>query len=271
MAFSTPLLIVFSIVLIVLAVLRYLDQSEKRKVDGVVIGLVVASILIHVIPLEKLTAVKGVGIEISLEKPEIKAAINTLNTEQIKNKELRRELERLNKDLSVIRGSRVLWIDNSPSAIVSAKRLFRALGVDVVTATSSQMADNALCIDKDFDLIITDTQRPGNSYKYNDGIPIHEGANYIAKLRDTGDDIVKRIPVIFYSAYDFDRLVAFTKPARSTEPTPEISSSINDLIVKVIKRLSNERRKPIIYANQKRPTPVEGDPLCQQSAPQPTE
>lgn len=158
----------------------------------------------------------------------------------------------------MLRGSRVLWIDNSPGVIVPARRLLRSLGVSIVPATSSETAEEILKRDKDFDLIVTDTQRPGSSYKFNNGVPIHEGVNFVVKLRQTGDEIVKRIPVIFFSAYDWERLVEFTRPARETQPEPEISNSINGLVVKAVKRIIMERSKPIVYKDLKIPTRVEG-------------
>ena len=78
------------------------------------------------------------------------------------------------------------------------------------------------------------------------------------KLRQTGDEIVKRIPVIFFSAYDWERLVEFTRSARETQPEPEISNSINGLLEKAVKRIIMERSKPIVYKDLKIPTRVEG-------------
>ncbi len=253
-------LAIFSVALIGLALARwyYMDKSVQH-IDLILIGLVVGAFVIHLIPFDKLTSIKAGGFEVSLEKPEIKAAIQTTNSDQIKNDELLSELELLNRELVAIPGSRVMWIDNSPSKIVSARRLLRALGVTIVPAISSDMADDIFKRDKDFDVIITETQRLGDSYKLNNGVPIHEGVNYIVKIRNDDDEAVRKLPVIFFSAYEWSRLVDYTRPARETIPEPLISNSINDLVVKVIKEIYTSRSKPIEYRNEKQPTPVEGD------------
>jgi CheY-like chemotaxis protein len=253
-------LVFLSIALIGLSVARwyYMDKTVQH-IDLVVIGLVVAAFVIHLIPFDKLTSIKAGGIEVSLEKPEIKAAIQTANSDQIKNDELLSELELLNRELAAIPGSRVMWIDDSPSKIVTARRLLRALGVTVVPATSSEMADEIFKRDKDFDLIITETQRLGDSYKFNNGVKIHEGVNYIVKIRNSNDEVISKLPVIFFSSYDWPLLVEYTRPARETLPEPQISNSINDLIVKVIKEIYSSRSKPIEYKNEKQPSKVEGE------------
>jgi CheY-like chemotaxis protein len=253
--------------MVALALWRY---KGTKSVDTTVIALVIAAVLIHLVPIQRITTFKGAGVEFSVEQPQVKGAIDALTPNQVQNEELRKDLERLRDDLPLVRGSRVLWIDNSPDVIVAARRLLRALGVEIVPAVSSEMADEILARDKDFDLIVTDTQRPGNSYKFNNGIEIHEGVNYLVKLRKTADPIVKQIPVIFFSAYDWDRLVMFTRPARETLPEPEITNSVNDLILKVVKRLAHERSRPLVYDDQKEPTPVEGNaqPRAPGDAPQ---
>ena len=260
MKYETVVLVVFSVALVCLALARwyYMDKSIQQ-IDLVLISLVVGAFVIHLIPFDKLTSIKAGGIEVSLEKPEIKAAIQTANSDQIKNDKLLSELELLNRELVAVTGSRVIWIDNSPSKIVSARRLLRALGVTVVPAISSEMAEEIFKKDKDFDLIITETQRPGDSYKLNNGVPIHEGVNFIVKIRNSDDEVVSKLPVVFFSAYSWPRLVEYTRPARETYPEPKITNSINDLIVKVIKEIYSSRSKPIEYRDEKQPTPVKGD------------
>lgn len=257
---ETVVLAIFSVALVGLALARwyYMDKSIQY-IDLVLIGLVVGAFIIHLLPFERLTSFKAGAFGFTLDKTEIKAAIQTANSDQIKNDELLRELELLNRELAAVPGSRVIWIDNSPSKIVTARRLLRALGVTVVPAISSDMADDIFKRDKDFDLIITETQRPGDSYKFNNGVAIHEGVNYIVKIRNGDDEVVKKLPVIFFSAYEWPRLVDYTRPARETIPEPLISNSINDFVVKVIKEIYSSRSRPIDYKNEKQPTPVEGD------------
>jgi CheY-like chemotaxis protein len=133
-----------------------------------------------------------------------------------------------------VKGGRILWIDDRPHNIIGERRLLRALGADVIITVSSDCAEEILNRDNDFDIIITDVQRVGESYKLNNGEPIHEGVNFIVKLRNFDDPIIKSIPVVFYAAYDWDRLIKFTKPARETKPIPKISNTIEDMLSKVI-------------------------------------
>ena len=48
----------------------------------------------------------------------------------------------------------MIWIDDKPYNILGARRMLRALNIDVTTATSSEMAQEILETDNDFDLII---------------------------------------------------------------------------------------------------------------------
>jgi CheY-like chemotaxis protein len=153
--------------------------------------------------------------------------------------------------------------------------LFRALGIEVVTADSSRLAEETLVRDNDFDLIISDVQRKGDSWKFvakqlkmNRGASsrevheIHEGTNFIVKLRNkeyaearfgTGS-VIRAIPVVFYAAYSWDKLTEFTRLARETYPEPELCNDIAMLATKALKTLSVVRSNPIVVESTKVPT-----------------
>ncbi len=159
---------------------------------------------------------------------------------------LRQRLEKLGDELLKIRGSRLLWIDDRPEKVLGERRLLRALGVMVQTAISSEDALVALRMDNDFDLIISDVQRIGETFKKTGGIPIHEGVNFVVYLRSHYSDLfVRNIPVVFYAAYDWPRLVQFTRPAMEHAPEPLISNSVEDFVVKVVRTLALSRTSPI--------------------------
>lgn len=206
----------------------------------------------------------------SLQQPETVAALDGIeNTnkaaseskkkgEEIELKQIRVELARVDLDslrnrlidlsheLAQIRGAKILWIDDNPESVLAERRLLRALGSTIVSANSSDSALGVLEVDTDFDLIITDVQRIGEFYKYNEGVRIHDGVNFIVYLRSKSKDpFVQRMPVVFYAAYDKDRLRKFTSPALKFSPEPEISNSAAELIPKVIKLLAVIRRLPI--------------------------
>jgi CheY-like chemotaxis protein len=247
--------LIFSALLLLLAGFRvaYYDTIGTHM-DAVFFGLVFLSFLIFFIPWERLSSFKAGGIEISLSKPEVQAAIRGLGLVQIDNKQLKRKLASIGDKLLSVQGGKVLWIDDKPHNLVGAKRLLRALGIQIVSATSTEMAESILSADNDFDMIITDVQRIGESYKLNDGVDIHEGVNFVVKLREHEDPVIKTLPVIFYAAYDWERLVEFTRPARELQPEAEIANSSTDFIPKVIERLAEVRMFPIVCSGDKIPT-----------------
>jgi hypothetical protein len=71
---------------------------------------------------------------------------------------------------------------------------------------------------------------------------------------------------VFYAAYDWNRLVEFTRPARELQPEPEISNAVADLIPKVIRQLADARTIPIRLAAVKTPTQPRVAPACHKSA-----
>lgn len=258
MNFNQYVKVALSIVVVVLAVVRlaYHDTLSTRM-DIVFFSLVLAVFLVWLIPWERLQSLSMGGFGITLNQQPIEAAINGLRLDDVTTyaaspDELRQRLLRMESEIQAVRGSRVLWIDDNPHKILGERRLLRALGVDVVLAESSESAERQLEKDNDFDLIITDVQRKGESYKLvENGIQIHEGVNFIVKLRkhklppSIDDPNIRKLPVIFYAAYDWDRLVKFTRPARELSPEPEITNSEVDLFPKIIRKLYEERTKPI--------------------------
>jgi CheY-like chemotaxis protein len=206
------------------------------------------------IPWDQLTSFKAAGVEITLQQPAIKAAMAGLGLDRVKDEQLRSELLRMGSELQLVHGSKVLWIDDKPHNLLGGRRLLRALGVTVVSVISSKAAEQVLASDNDFDLLITDVQRLGDTYKEVGGIDLHEGVNFIVKLRRNSDANIKNMPVIFYAAYDWERLVEFTRPAREVQPEPGISNSVLDFVPKVIRRLAEQRARQIVYSGEKEAT-----------------
>lgn len=75
-------LLLFSAALIGLALSRwyYMDKSVQY-IDLVLISLICGAFVIHLVPFDKLSSIKAAGIEVALEKPEVKAAINATNAD----------------------------------------------------------------------------------------------------------------------------------------------------------------------------------------------
>ena len=246
-----------SVILLGLAVVRWAFHDVAfERMDTVFLGLIMLAILVCLVPWENVKTFKAAGIELSLEQSSVKAAITRLGLGRIEDKHLREQLSRLGDEIQAVRGGRVLWIDDYPHKIVGERRLLRALGIQVVSAISSEMAEKVLDADNDFDLIISDVQRVGGSYLLTDGVDVHEGTNFVIKLREHPDPTIRVMPVVFYAAYPWDSLVKFTRPAREIQPEPEISNTVIDFVPKVVKQLARLRATPIEYSPKKDPTSV---------------
>lgn len=244
--------ILVPVVFLGLAVLRLVyHASLADKMDNLFFILVGIALMLLVVPIHQLKSFKAGGIEFSLDQPKVQAAIISLGLNRIQNEGLRVRLSLLQHQLEAIRGSRVLWIDDKPQKILAERRLLRALGVEVVPAISSESAQTILENDNDFDVIVTDIQRPGETYKETGGIRVHEGVNFIVKLRSGPDSAIATLPVVFFANYPWDKLLKFTKPARDTYPSPEITNAAIDFIPKTIKLLAESRSTPIIAADRK--------------------
>jgi CheY-like chemotaxis protein len=272
--------VVLSVVLLVFAITRfYYYEALSTRMDPVFLLLVFSVFLLWMLPWEQLwERLRGFsvgGVEISLQQPDVQAAISNISfdakrvkisgsSEMVRDRLLRR-LKSLEGELQTVRGGRVLWIDDNPHEILGERRLLRALGIDVTPASSSEEAEDILKKDNDFDLIITDVLRFGTSYKFVDkGKGQHEGVNFIVKLRAVAEDKrIRTLPVIFYGAYSWKQLFQHTSPTRELQlepkisesvPEPEISESAVDLIPMVITVISEERLNPILVSAKKKPT-----------------
>lgn len=260
--------------LVALALLRLLVPAAQG-IDATFLAMIVLALALLLVPWERvpwdrLGAFKAFGVEISLaEQPQVRGAVESLIDPKglAVSKELRTRLEDALQlvagDLDKIRGSRVLSIDDNPNTVLGERRLLRALGIEVVQATSSRRAEHLFREDAHFDLLITDVQRDGESYKELRQIgleasPIHEGANFVAAwLRRQPDQFISHLPVLFYAAYPWDALLDHTATARSTSPDSVVARSASsiimtdlcntpdDLVKKTVTMLAWVKRHPI--------------------------
>lgn len=246
-----------AVMLIALAIARIVWPGFASKTDAIFLMLVAVGVALLLVPLKSIKSLKAGGVELSLDAPQVQGAVASLNLNRVEDTKLRDRLNVLSYLLPVVAGSRLLWIDDRPEKIIGERRLLRALGVTIVPATSSNQAREILNADNDFDLIISDVQRSGETYKVTGGVDIHEGVNFIVWLRTHFEDpFVKEIPVIFYAAYDWSRLVEFTRPARETLPEPGISNSIGNLVRNVLLALADSRERTIKLPSEKTPTDI---------------
>lgn len=241
--------------LLAIAIARLVWEDFAGKTDAIFLGLVAASLVLVLVPLNAIRSLKAGGLELSLDAPHVQGAVASLSLPRIENAKLQKSLESLSHILPAVNGSRVLWIDDRPEKILGERRLLRALGVTVVSATSSDEARQIIGRDNDFDVIVTDVQRRGETYKMTGGVDIHEGTNFAVWLRTKYEDpYVRKIPIIFYAAYPWPSLVEFTRPARELHPEAEISNSITEFIPKLLRTIAHARETAIDIPSEKTPT-----------------
>jgi CheY-like chemotaxis protein len=253
-----------AIVLLGLGFARIILWSDfAPRMDATFLALVLLGLALLVFPLKTIKSLKAGGVELSLDAPPVQGAVASLNLDRIEDAKLRTKLQLISHVLPVITGSKLLWIDDRPENLTNERRLFRALGVTIIPAISSDQAREILRADRDFDLIVSDVQRTGGTHKITGGVAIHEGVNFIVWLRTKSgdefhDESVKQIPVVFYAAYDWPRLVEFTGPARAILPEPAISNSAADFVPKVLLALA-ESQTAIRLSDLKPRSPIERD------------
>lgn len=166
----------------------------SNKIDNTVLVLFVFSAVILIIPWDRLNLFKAAGIEVQLNEPQVKGAIMGMIDAQ--QKEIKELLISLSSKISESKDGRILWIDDKPHNIVGERRLFRALGIEVVTALPETIM-SILNQDNDFDLIISDIQ-----WRDENDEPTYGGMEKIKEIRDNYNDaVIRTLPVIFYTAY----------------------------------------------------------------------
>lgn len=247
---------IISAVVILLALLRlvFFDFASKRM-DSTFLLLLTIAVLIHVIPWDRLASFKAAGVEVVLDKPQIKGALESMGLNKIQNKQLWETLSQLLPDIERAKGSRILWIDDKPHEILGERRLLRALGIEVVTAKDSESAEKKLEEDNDFDLIISDMQRKGI---IGERETIYDGVYFIKELREAqANPVIKSLPVIFYTAYRPEQIETVkSQTVISSLPGIEFCNSIESLLIRTIKILSEVRSNPITVTSKKKPTPA---------------
>src|ERR1700730_11135609 len=129
---------IFAAIALILALVRWLFFGlVSQRMDSVFFLLIATAFFIFILPWERLSSFKAVGIEISLDKPEVKAALASLDLKQVEDEELGEKLAGMSSEIEQANGGRILWIDDKPYKLYSEKRLLRALGIQIITVTSS--------------------------------------------------------------------------------------------------------------------------------------
>jgi len=128
-------------------------------------------------------------------------------------------LRRAEQVEKVLRGARLLWVDDHPENNAWERELFRSLGVVIVPVESTRSA--LACLQTEtFDLVLSDIRRDDDS---TDGV---EGATQIHAAKPT-------VPILFYVQH-------LTNP-RVPEPASGITDEPNELLHLVLDRLERAR------------------------------
>lgn len=249
--------VVVAAVALALIGVRLVSVEYGARVDSTTLFLLGAAAAVLLVPWERLESFKGGSVEISVG-PAVRGAVENVQLDsRLETEQLLATIEELGADVETARGGRVLWIDDNPHNLLGERRILRALGVSVTTVTSSGCAVEILDTDNDFDLLVSDVQRVGESHQYNDGNRVHEGVNFVCRLRDHADPNIAGMAVIFYASYPWEKLVAYTRPAREKLPEADLANTTGALIEQTIRTLEAVRRDPIEYpitTEQKQPT-----------------
>ena len=248
--------LLLSFTALTLAIIRLIYfESMNEKIDYIFLILLVAAIFIFVVPWEKLQSFKAADVEFTLDQPQVKGALNSIEMKRFENRQLRKMLSEMGSDLARVKGSRILWIDDKPHEVLGERRLLRALHIEIITAKGSKSAKDKLEEDNDFDLIITDAQRRENIGNIE---TIYGGIYFIKQLKEEfANDFFKEIPVIFYSAYTAEkrkRIIDQDHIAREVFSNHKIVETIEELLKEVIETLSDMRSNPVMVSSKKKPT-----------------
>lgn len=244
-----------AIAIILIALFRIVFfEFAKARIDDTSLLLLALAIVVYFVPWDRLRSFKAAGLEVTIDLPQVNAAVDAIELDRVENEKLRQSIKAISPLLPRIRNAHVLWIDDKPHEILGERRLLRALGVNITPANSSEVADKILEADNDFDLIITDVQRLGRGHPETGTADIHEGVNFIIQLRKRENRVLRSMPVVFYAAYDWTRLEKFTRPARLLRPEPRITNSIDDLVTESVRQLADSRTHPLKVNAKKAPT-----------------
>lgn len=119
--------ILVCIILLCLVFSRLVWPTFATRLDNISLLLLAVSMILFLIPLEKIKTLKAGSIELTLDSAQVQGAVESLNLSRVEDKKLRNRLSSLCHLLSAVRGSRILWIDDRPEKVRGERRLLRAL------------------------------------------------------------------------------------------------------------------------------------------------
>jgi CheY-like chemotaxis protein len=235
------------------------DLLPKKITSPTYICMILGIVLI-LFPIKKMTKMKISNVEFELSSPDIKAAIESVDFSNVSNIEIVELLKLRKESLRFIQKSKIIWIDDHPEKIIAIQRLFRTLGIQVLSFCSSNEAMKYLKNDSDIDLFLTDIQRKDFNERKNNSVDIHDGVNFIVYLVENNVfPWMRNIPIVYYAKYDNERLFEFTKTIRSIRKNVFICNNTKDLLKEVIDLICESRMKVLEISKGKEATSVDGE------------
>jgi CheY-like chemotaxis protein len=254
---GTTLRIVFSFILLLVVIARHVkDPGARGRFDATFIFLFSFALLFPFIPFDRVKSLTAGGVAISLNEPSVQGAVFSISQDTRIADDLRHRLEANQGDVALMPGARILWIDPHPLTTVGAQRLLRALGADIVMRSSSRDALQELQVDLDFDLVISDVGRHGDSWRALSGEATdsaYEGLNFIRLLRQERC-AASELPVIFFSALPVEKVQSHSVDLLTSDHRPEVTDSVEDLIITVVRTTARVRRVPFLVSERKTTT-----------------
>lgn len=247
----------------VLAVLSVIAHG----LEGTSLLLFGVAAVVLTFPWQRLAGLKAGPFEFSLERGQIRGAIDSIDVHGPEKERIEGVLSRLAADVERARGSRILWVDDKPGRVVGERRLFRALEIETVVVASCRDAALTLARDNDFDLIITSLEKLPEAHAIDD--LRNPGVLFVRWLRgekDQGilellgenvpapvdDAVINNLGVVFYAAFPLPYIREKIQPLNKLEPAAEASRSLDDLLKKAIRSLADRRSDPIEVSLEKR-------------------
>jgi len=147
----------------------------------------------------RLSGLNFMGVQFSFVEASINAAIELAKKSPqwqvaISPEETERAIARAKRNVSFFKSASFLWVDDHPENNLNERKMFRQLGAEIDTATSSNEALDMLSRGA-YDIVISDMSRNGNATA---------GVEFLSELRKTNSTT----PLIFY--------IGFIDPAQGT-------------------------------------------------------
>ena len=252
---KTKYRILIAFILLAIVLIRiYFWEDLEDKFDKTTLSLLLVSLILLLIPIENIKSLKAGGIELELNHPQIKGAINSLDLNVADNKKIEQYVNSISESgKKSIAGSKVLWIDDKPASIIGERRLFRALGLNITAAGSLEEIKRITREDNDFDLIISDIQWRD---KENPNKVTYGGIEAVQFLRkELNDKVINSTNVIFYTAYTVSQTTTIENQTGFKQiENHSLCHTILSLLEASVIRIAECRQNPIIINSRKKAT-----------------